>query len=354
LPYEIKENEQSIRPLLEPILQLRIVPTILRKSHSVIRAKPNPSAIRSFSYAGILAAKSRKGDLMTEMIVAAFDSASAAEAAVQDLERAQIPSAVVRSYTKEDPDYTGYRKREPERKGGFWSWLLGEEPSYTSEYDAYDTSLASGHTVVTVTVDEVHADAAVGILSQHGPREIHEHEHEGGMSGTAQPTYEGPAVAVGQPAVGQDYASAAGTDRADYAAPGVSSSEPAAGKTEEVIPLAEEELRVGKRTVDRGTTTIRRYVVRRPVEEQVTLRDETVSVERRRPVAPGEAGVPAGAFEERTIEVHQTAEEPVVSKTAHIAEEVVVRKDTTERTETVRDDVRREEVEVQNPTRQNP
>ena len=141
------------------------------------------------------------------------------------------------------------------------------------------------------------------------------------MPGTAQPTYEGPAVAVGQPAVGQDYASAAGTDRVDYAAPGVSSSEPAAGKTEEVIPLAEEELRVAKRTVDRGTTTIRRYVVRRPVEEQVTLRDETVSVERRRPVAPGEAGVPAGAFEERTIEVHQTAEEPVISKTAHIAEE---------------------------------
>ena len=54
LPYEIKENEQSIRPPPEPILQLRIVPTVLRKSHSVIRAKPNPSAIRSFPYAGIL------------------------------------------------------------------------------------------------------------------------------------------------------------------------------------------------------------------------------------------------------------------------------------------------------------
>src|ERR1700722_10706510 len=81
-------------------------------------------------------------------------------------------------------------------------------------------------------------------------------------------------------------------------------------------------------------------------EESVTLRDETVTVERRRPVAAGETGLPAGAFEERTIEVHQTAEEPVVSKTAHIAEEVVVRKDVTERTETVRDDVRREQVDV--------
>jgi hypothetical protein len=43
-------------------------------------------------------------------------------------------------------------------------------------------------------------------------------------------------------------------------------------------------------------------------------------------VAAGETGLPAGAFEERTVEVHQTTEEPVVSKTAHIAEEVVVRK----------------------------
>jgi uncharacterized protein (TIGR02271 family) len=290
---------------------------------------------------------------MTEMIVAAFDSTSAAEAAVQDLDRAKIPSAVVRSYTKEDPDYTGYRAREPERKGGFWSWLLGEEPSYTTEYDAYDNSLASGHTVVTVSVDEVHADAAVGILNQHGPRDIHEHEHEGGVMGSGQTAYESPAVG-GQSAVAQDYGSSALTDRADYVAPGVSSPEARAGREEEIIPLAEEELQVGKRTVDRGTTTIRRYVVRTPVEEQVVLRDETVRVERRRPVMPGEAGVPSGAFEERTVEVHQTAEEPVVNKTAHVAEEVVVHKETTERTETVRDDVRREEVEVQEPNRSRP
>jgi uncharacterized protein (TIGR02271 family) len=159
---------------------------------------------------------------------------------------------------------------------------------------------------------------------------------------------------VGQSAVAQDNASSAMTDRADFVAPGVSSAEVAAGEQEEVIPLAKEELQVGKRTIDRGTTTIRRYVVRTPVEERVVLQDETVRVERRRPVSPDETGVPAGAFEERTIEVRQTGEEPVVSKTAHIAEEVVVHKDTTERTETVRDDVRREEVEVQNPNRPNP
>ena len=42
---------------------------------------------------------------MTEMIVAAFDSPSAAEAAVQDLENARIPSADIKSYTQDEPTY---------------------------------------------------------------------------------------------------------------------------------------------------------------------------------------------------------------------------------------------------------
>jgi len=37
---------------------------------------------------------------------------------------------------------------------------------------------------------------------------------------------------------------------------------------------------------------------------------------------------------------------PVVAKTARVVEEVVVGRETTERTETVKDTVRREEVEV--------
>ena len=201
--------------------------------------------VHPLSHDGILPLNQAQGELMTETIVAAFNSALAADAAVQDLERGRIPSAIVRSYTKENPDYVGYRAREPEHRGGFWSWLLGEEPTRTAEYGAYDTSLASGYTVVTVTVDEIHADAVVGIINQHGPSDIHEHAAE-------------------QSGVGQDYARSATdradsstmTDRAEYVAPGVSNSETGAGKDEEVIPLAEEELQVGKR-IDRGATTIR-------------------------------------------------------------------------------------------------
>ena len=255
------------------------------------------------------------------MIVADFDSPSAAEAAIRDLENAGIPSAGIKSYTKDEPAYQEYRTRQHERQGGFWSWLFGEEPNQTQEYAAYDTSLASGHTVVTVTVDELHADAVMGILNQRGPRDVHEQAGVGSetyQSGTATypaaPTASTAGAATGDkreeiiPLTEEEFQ--AGERTVNRGTTSTGTAGVTGGKQEEVIQLAEEELQVGKRTVDRGTTSIRRYVVRKPVEESVTLRDETVSVERRRPVSQGEAGVPAGAFEERTVEVHQTTEEP--------------------------------------------
>ncbi len=53
------------------------------------------------------------------------------------------------------------------------------------------------------------------------------------------------------------------------------------------------------------------------------------------------------AFRERVIEAEEHAEEAVVAKEARVREELVVRKEAGERTETVRDTVRRTEVEVE-------
>jgi uncharacterized protein (TIGR02271 family) len=113
---------------------------------------------------------------------------------------------------------------------------------------------------------------------------------------------------------------------------------------EEVIALSEEQLTVGKRLVNRGTTHIRRFVVETPVEENVMLHSERVSIDRR-PASAG-ARVDDADFTDRTIEVAETDEEAVVSKTARVKEEVVVHKDATDRVETVRDTVRRQDVEI--------
>ena len=53
------------------------------------------------------------------------------------------------------------------------------------------------------------------------------------------------------------------------------------------------------------------------------------------------------AFVDRTIEATETAEEAVVSKEARVTEEISLEKAVDTRTETVRDTVRRTEVEVE-------
>jgi uncharacterized protein (TIGR02271 family) len=118
------------------------------------------------------------------------------------------------------------------------------------------------------------------------------------------------------------------------------------GRDEEAIPVVEENLRVGKREVTHGRVRVRSYVVETPVEEQVRLRDEHVHVERQRvdrPVTDADR-----VFQDRTIEASETAEEAVVSKEARVTEEVRLQKEAQERTETVRDTVRRTEVEIEN------
>jgi len=49
----------------------------------------------------------------------------------------------------------------------------------------------------------------------------------------------------------------------------------------EVIPVTEEQLKVGKRDVSHGRVRVRTYVVEEPIQESVNLREERVQVERR-------------------------------------------------------------------------
>ena len=118
---------------------------------------------------------------------------------------------------------------------------------------------------------------------------------------------------------------------------------------EEIIPLAEETLVVGKHTVNRGTTRVHRYVVETPVEQEVSLAEERVVVERRKPVTDAVTGE---TFTEVTVEMIETAEVPVIAKGVRVKEEIVIRKERTERVTTVRDTVRRHEIEIERSDRE--
>lgn len=117
-----------------------------------------------------------------------------------------------------------------------------------------------------------------------------------------------------------------------------------ANEDEISIPIIEENLVVGKRTVEKGGATVRTTLTETPVEESVNLREESVTVERR----PVDRAVDANtdAFQEGTFDVTTRAEVPVVSKEARVVEEVYVGKEVTERDETVHETVKRTDVDV--------
>jgi uncharacterized protein (TIGR02271 family) len=114
--------------------------------------------------------------------------------------------------------------------------------------------------------------------------------------------------------------------------------------TEEVVPVYEEQLRVGERDVSHGRMRIRSYVVETPVNEQVSLRRESVQVERK-PVDRRRGGrciVPG-----RVIEAEERAEEAVVGKETRVKEELTLRKTTDDPMQDIRDTVRHTEVEIE-------
>ena len=115
---------------------------------------------------------------------------------------------------------------------------------------------------------------------------------------------------------------------------------------ETVIPVIEEELEVGTRQVERGGVRVETRVKEQPAEEQVRLRDEEVHVERRPVDRPADQADIDAALRQGTIEVTETDEEAVAAKEARVVEEVVISKDVQERTEMVRDTVRRTHVDV--------
>ncbi len=262
---------------------------------------------------------------MSRTLTAMFDNRSDAEAAKQRLIDANIDSGRVRIVEQGTDATMGTTGATSTGGHGFWQSL---KDMFVSDEDrhAYGEGIRRGGYLLTADVEERDADAAVRILD------------------------EGNSVDLDQRAA--DWRGSGWTGRfGDTGAPGAAAT---AGRdvergTEEVIPVVEEQLRVGKREVERGGARVRSYVREVPVNEQVTLREEHVEVERR-PVdrALGAGEVSGDLLRERTIEMTETAEEAVISKEARVVEEVVVRKTTDTHTENVQDTVRRTEVEVDN------
>jgi uncharacterized protein (TIGR02271 family) len=115
---------------------------------------------------------------------------------------------------------------------------------------------------------------------------------------------------------------------------------------EQVVSVVQEELRVGKRKVQRAPVRVTKHVTETPVEETINLHDETVTIERR-PVDRIANEADLKAFGESKIEMIETFEEPVISKEAHVVEEIRISKKAVDHQERITDKVRRTSIDIE-------
>jgi uncharacterized protein (TIGR02271 family) len=253
-----------------------------------------------------------------EKIVTLFDTTEHAEAARRNLETAGFPAGEMSVVSNKTLTTAGQALREP----GMWHRLFGRDIEQ-HEATVYGRTVEAGGVVLTLRVPETDIPRAMGILNAHKVVDVQDRAVEHGLISAAA------AAAVAPPFIKSAVA-------ATIASP---------VSKEQVLRLAEEQLVVGKKMVEDGTTRIRRFVTEKPVEAQVTLHEEHAQVVRRAVSDPN--FLKDIDWSDQTIEVTETAEQAVVSKSSRIAEEVVISKEGSDRTETVRDTVRRQQVEVE-------
>jgi uncharacterized protein (TIGR02271 family) len=272
-----------------------------------------------------------------EKVVTVYDTLPHAEKAVTILKAAGYNDSdisVVNQRTLEAHGADEVEIREP----GLWRRLFGSTV-LDHEATVYGRTVENGGVVVTVRVASSDVPRVMGLLDTHNPVDVLK---RAATVGAIPATLVAKAAAAGA-GVASAVGAAASTAPVSATAKAVAAT--ASPSASDVIRLAEEQLNVGKRLVQDGSTRIRRFVTEKPVEASVTLHEEHAQVLRRAITDPGY--IADVDWSDRTIEVTESAEQAVVSKNSRVVEEVVVRKEGTDRVETIKDKVRRQELEVE-------
>jgi uncharacterized protein (TIGR02271 family) len=244
-----------------------------------------------------------------EKVVTAYDSVDKAKSAMKVLQNAGYDTSDLSII-----DRTALKSHETDHVG-LWRRLFGENV-WDHEAAVYGNTIDKGGAVLAARVPDDQVARVMSLLDVHQPLDVH-----------------AAAAKIGEPVPVEAKA---------LVTPPVTRTE---AKDAETLRLAEEQLNVGKRMFETGTTRIRRFVTERPVEAQVSLHEEHAEVVRK---AIGDPSyVQDIDWSDKAYEVTETAEQAVVSKNARVVEEVTLRKAGSDRTETVKDTVRRQQVEVE-------
>ena len=262
--------------------------------------------------------------MTTRTLTAMFKTAAEAQKAGQMLaSQLRLDPSAVRVSPGAGVTDAGYDKSSPYAEKGFFGSIkdmfLPEEDRY-----AYSEGMRRGNILLNATVDESQVTQASNVLEQSGALDLDAQEASWKQSGWT----------------GYDATAHTAVRAAAPVAPA------AAASTDGTIKVMEERLVVGKRAVEAGGVRVRAYVIERPVEAQVKLHEERVTIERH-PVNQPVTAADAAAFASKTLEAHATREEAVVGKDVRVVEEIGLKKEAVDRTETVRDTVRKTEVDVE-------
>ncbi|ARJ70767.1 hypothetical protein B0A89_06775 [Paracoccus contaminans] len=256
---------------------------------------------------------------------AMFDTRAEADRAVAALSAAGIADAVLTG--GENPGYGSVPRDNRDADKGFFEsigdFFFPEEDRY-----AYAEGLSRGGYLVTVSnLSDSQYATALDILDDEGAVDLDQREAEWRSEGWSG--YDRTATETATRAM----------DRDTLAAPTMEGDL----NNDGTIDVVEERMLVSKREAEAGRVRVRSYVREIPVEQSVELRSERVNIERR----PVDRPATGAEFGERTIEAREYVETPVVSKDARVVEEINLNKDVESHVETVRDTVRKTEVEIE-------
>jgi uncharacterized protein (TIGR02271 family) len=263
-----------------------------------------------------------------ETLVAVYDTAAHADAAVRALKAAGFHESDISVFDEERLKAGKSALSAGVKEAGLWNRLFGTDV-YQHEANIYGQTVQDGGVVISLRVPESEVAHASAVLDIHRPVDVHDRAVTLGVAPAAK-------VEAIQEKIEAVPLAAAQT---------VAVSPKLATARPEVLRLAEEQLQVGKEMAEAGRTRVRRFVTEKEVAADVTLHEEHAEVLRRAVADKAFIGDIDWADDE--IEVVETAEHAVAKKTARIVEEVELKKVGTDHVETIHDKLRRQQVEIE-------
>ncbi len=247
-------------------------------------------------------------------VVGLFDEASEAQTVVKQLEAHHFSSDHINTI-------------DSNSRSGLTSYLQKHGVPQTHA-DFYAEGVRRHGTLVTLFADDSKYAAAVELMRNHGAVDINKRASYLKKQGFTKYDENAETYAADKVAA----------ERSEYA------KHDHAG--EQVLQEMEEKIHIGKEKVERGGVRVFARMVEVPVEKHVTLRDETIHVDRQN-VDRAATSADLDAFKEGEVTLTETDERAVVSKEARVTGEVRVGKTVEEKEQVVTEKARKTEVDVE-------